>query len=542
MAFKNFVGTLRDYPLAHVPTWVLVIGTVVFWLELYIIRLPYGHTSWLAWALLSGVVFCMVYLQRQKIAGSLTSLDYLWRMQGWVGRSVITIAAILGAVYLAIGFYASVLPPHLSQEHDALTYHITLARQHLIRHSFAHIPWSTPDFFLLPLDYALSPFWLSTLWPNKIIQFWFFIGSLGCVFHLTRILSGENMLRAWTAVAAVMASHAIAIQVGTAMLDLVMMYCFFAFLHSLFMGRWVLAAIEFGFFAWSKAFIAPQMVMISLILGVIIFLACKRGFSICEIPVFNTHQWKTGGSVFLISSVLIAAPYLVKSFYYTGTPLYPFGVGVLSPLAEHQPDYWQAILQRAQDCLAEKDKYGHGRSVSAFVKHWWLIAVPEKGVNNAFDYPVGMVYLLVLAPFMWHVVVTLKSKRLPVISAVILVWWLTWWFGSQQSRFLLVPICMMVVIAVASMPKLNRVFMMAVMMTLGLEVISLVNAHRADWGKPYFDVLRGKDKKLVLLNPESAGTLDVDFPDVAFASLPVNVNNDNSVYVIAHWSRQRGIK
>jgi len=180
--------------------------------------------------------------------------------------------------------------------------------------------------------------------------------------------------------------------------------------------------------------------------------------------------------------------------------------------------------------------------VSAFVKHWWLIAVPEKGVNNAFDYPVGMVYLLVLAPFMWHVVVTLKSKRLPVISAVILVWWLTWWFGSQQSRFLLVPICMMVVIAVASMPKLNRVFMMAVMMTLGLEVISLVNAHRADWGKPYFDVLRGKDKKLVLLNPESAGTLDVDFPDVAFASLPVNVNNDNSVYVIAHWSRQRGIK
>ena len=528
MAFKNLNSPLKNYPLAHLPTLALMIGAFSFWLELYIIRLPSGHSSFLAWGIF---IFCLLALlfSRPWQSNIMPSLSD----ESLVLRVIFALGAFLGAIYLVVGLYASFLPPHLIQETDALMYHITIPRQHLLWHSFGHIPWSVADLFLLPLDYALSPFELATMLPNKLIQFIFFAGSLGCVFHLVYILSGRVLHRAWLGVLAVMACHAVAIQVGLAMLDLVMLYCFLAFIHSLLVGRWTLAAIELAFFFWSKSFIPLQMVVIGLVLGSILFWALKNNFSINEVLVPSPRERKIFMLGFAIASLGIALPHLIKSFYYTGTPLYPFGVGFLSPLAISSPEHWHSILQKAGMSLSVKDTYGHGRSIVAFIKHLWLIAVPEHRVNNAFDYPVGLIYLLVLGPFLSHFIGSLKSKRLPVLSMFVLIWWLTWWFGSQQSRFLLVPICMMIILTISFLPKISKVLIVLIILALGLEVVSLVDANRHDWGKPFSQLLRDQDRKILELQP-SVGALDVklDFPDVAFAPYPVTVIKSDSVFVI----------
>jgi hypothetical protein len=547
MSLKNLNGTLKNYPLTHLPTLVLIVGTLSFWIELYFIRLPYGHSSWLAWVIF---IFCLLALCSSRrvslralffrawqsfskeIASSLENAALRSASRHDTVKIIIAISAFLGLVYLGIGLYASFLPPHLVQESDALAYHITLPRQHLIHHSFAHIPWSTPDFFLLPLDYALSPFELATTWPNKLIQFVFFAGCLGCVFHLVYILSGQAVGRAWCAVLAIMAFHAIAIQVGLAMLDLVMLYCFLAFIHSLLIGRLGLAAVEFGFFFWSKSFIPLQMMAIGIMVALILFWVLKKGFSCDEISIPDKRGRKMFITVFLAASLGIALPYLIKSFYYTGTPFYPFGIGFLPPLVKYAPDHWHSILQRAADCLAVKNDYGHGRSIIAFLKHFWLIAVPEKGVNNTFDYPVGLIYLLFLAPFFGHAISSLKSRKLPVLSLMVMIWWMTWWVGSQQSRFLLVPICLMIIVSISFLPKVSRVLIVLIIIVLGLEVISLANAHRHDWGKPFSEVLRDKDKKLLEYQPPAGVEVELNFPDVAFASFPVTVHRSDSVYVI----------
>jgi hypothetical protein len=470
----------------------------------------------------------------------MSSVCRLGTALGWRGefyififlRIIFPLGVLLGLVYLAVGLYASLLPPHLIQESDALMYHIAIPRQHLLHHSFAHLTWSVPDLFLLPLDYALSPFELATTWPNKLIQFFFFAGCLACVFHLIYILSNYSRRRAILGVLAVMACHAVAIQVGSAMLDLVMLYCFLAFIHSLFLGRWALAAIELAFFFWSKSFIPFQMMVMGIIIGIILFWALKKGFVCRELPVPNPQGRKILMGVFGAASLVIALPQLIKSFYYTGALFYPFGAGVLSPLVQNTPAHWHAILQRAADCLSEKDAYGHGRSLAAFIKHFWLLAVPEKGVNNTFDYPVGLVYLLVLGPFFSHVFSSLKSRKLPVLSLLVLVWWLTWWFGSQQSRFLLVPICLMIILTISFLPKISRVLIVLIIMTLGVETISLVNANRHDWGKPFIKILRDKDKRLLELKPPAGRSeIELDFADVAFAAVPVNVRQE-SFYVI----------
>jgi len=533
MAFKNLKSTLKNYPLTHLPTFALVIGAISFWLELYVIRLPLGHSSWMAWVVF---IFCLLILVCFR-AWKLNFKYYkdLLVDKSWGFKAILAIAALLILVYLSVGLYASFFPPHLVQESDALTYHITLPRQHLIRHSFAHITWSTPDLFLLPLDYALSPFELSTLWPNKVIQFVFFAGCLGLVFHLVYLLSGKSVRRSAIGVLAVMACHGIAIQVGLAMLDLVMLYCFLAFLDSFLAGRWALAAIEFTFFFWSKAFIPPQMAVIGIMVGIILWGALKRGFSHDEIPIPGPRGRKIFITVFLAASLGVALPYLVKSFYYTGSPLYPFGVGFLPPLVQCAPDHWQSILQRAGECLSEKDRYGHGRSIIAFIKHFWLIAVPEKGVNNVFDYPIGLIYLLALGPFFGHAVSSLKSKKLPLLSLMIMVWWMTWWWGSQQSRFLLVPICLMIILSISFLPRISRILIVLVIMILALEAVSLINAHRHDWGKSYFSVLRDKDKKLLeTKSPLENSELELNFPDAAFSPFPVTVRHSDSVYVLPH--------
>ncbi len=541
MAYKNFSSTLKNYPLTHLPTLALVIGAFSFWLELYVIRLPFGHSSWLAWGIFILCLFVLAFsgnfLCHSRESGNL--IQKSWRVllgeKSWALKVIIATAAFLGLVYLGIGLYASFLPPHLIQESDALTYHLTLPRQHLLRHSFAHIPWSVPDLFLLPLEHALSPFELVTTWPNKWIQFVFFGGSLGLVFHLVYILSGQALRRAWIGVLAVMACHAVAIQVGLAMLDLVILYCFLACIHSLLMGRWALAAVEFTFFFWSKPLVPIQMMVVGIFMAMILFWALKNGFSCEELPVPGPRGRKIFITVFLVASLGIALPYLIKSFYYTGTPLYPFGIGFLAPLAQQAPNHWRSILARASDFFSQKDSYGHGRSVMAFIKHFWLMAVPEKGVNNAFDYPIGLIYLLVLGPFFGHTINFLKSRKLPVLSLMIIICWVAWWFGSQQSRFLLIPVSLMIILAVSYLPKISRVLIVLIMMALGLEVVSLANAHRHDWNKPFFQLLRDQDKKLLELKPPTGAVeVELNFPDVAFASLPVTVRRSGSVYVIPH--------
>jgi hypothetical protein len=531
MAIKNFNSTLKNYPVTHLPTIALLVGTISFWLELYFIRLPFGHTSWLAWGVL---IFCsLILLFNYRRNWDLKHWEILIAGEAKLVKIILAMAGFLGLAYLAVGLYASLLPPHLIQESDALMYHIMLPRQHLLLHSFAHISWSVPDLFLLPLDYALSPFELSTLWPNKLIQYVFFIASLGCVFKLVYLLSGQSFRRACLGVLAVMACHVISIQVGLAMLDLVMLYCFLAAIHSFLERRWILASVEFAFFFWSKSFICLQMAVIGIILAVIVWLAFKKDFSINELQIPDLRARRTMMITFIVISSGIALPHLIKSFYYTGTPLYPFGVGLASPLVTYTSDHWHAILQRAGECLAEKDNYGHGRSFVAFIKHFWLISVPEQGVNNTFDYPVGLIYLLMLFPFVLQVGKSLLAKKLPVLSMMVVIWWITWWFGSQQSRFLIVPICLLVILSISSFPRISRVLVLLIVMALGVEVISLANAHRHDWRKPFVEVLREKDKKLLGLKPlVGANVIDLDFPDAAFSPFPVSVSHSDLAFVI----------
>jgi hypothetical protein len=339
--------------------------------------------------------------------------------------------------------------------------------------------------------------------------------------------------------AAVLGSHFMGIQLGTGMLDLVLAYLFFAAIDSLFSRRYLLAAVEAAFFFWAKSFIPFQFTLI-LTLGLSLTLVFKRlGFKI---------QWLFhGGQVcldrngltrflifWLLVSCVVAGPFVVKSFQAAGTPLYPFFAGMFQTTsAVEDPVFWQTKLEYAPRFMEVKDQYGLPRTGLNFIRHLWLIAVPTKDVNNQFDYPVGLPYLLCIIPFVGFFIDSLFKKRFVILAWFVVIYWGLWWFGSQQSRFLYIPVFMMFLIVLIDHSQNRLVLKGALTFALLLTFVSVFRAHRSGFGRSDLSVLRPKDRQLLEMNKSWPGDkiMDLDYFDVAYAAFPVNVTRPTRYFV-----------
>lgn len=264
------------FTLSHLPTLLLIFGYPIYWLELYLLRSGHSETTPLAWVIFSFftlIVFSMNYIRLAAAARKF----FTWFAQKQLPVKLLLVSMGIGSgAALLFAFYASLLPPHLIQEFDALNYHIALPRQHLLRGSFSHIPWSTADLYFLPIDFALAPFWLATSLPNKLPQLFFIIGLLGVCGRLAWRFSGGKIWPVVLSVLAVLGSHNIGIQMGTAMLDIAICYLFLAALDSFLGGVVWLGVVELSFYVWSKPLIPAQFIITLVIFGFIWLLPFKN--------------------------------------------------------------------------------------------------------------------------------------------------------------------------------------------------------------------------------------------------------------------------
>ncbi len=423
--------------LAHLPTFLLIIGYPIFWLELYFGKGD-GQTS--PWAVILFLAMATFILWEKRRGGGLWFHEKIKDFMNLsrTQKVWIVVCGLFVLIILGVGLYAALLPPHLMQESDALNYHYTLPRQHLLRHSFAHIPWSTADLYLLPIDFSLSPYWFATPLPNKIPQFIFLLGLIILVFQLTYDLSGKNIMAAFLAIIAVLGTHSVGIQIGTAMLDLIIAYLFFAAIHSFLKRHFVLGTLEFVFFFWSKSFIPLQIMLVFLSLGLVWLIFFKRGRNcfwnitgekVVNLQGENPQKIRTKLIIwFFVFSFFIGGPFIGKNLLTAGTPLFPFGVGAIR--YKSQPmnrDYWQALAKKAEEVKSTRNQYGSGRSLKQFLLHLWLVAVPEKGVNNRYDYPLGLMYLLFVVPFGYLLFILGKKRKWALIPFFVVAYWLVWW-------------------------------------------------------------------------------------------------------------------
>jgi hypothetical protein len=536
---------------AHWPTVLLILGYPVYWLELYVFKIGGGRTTLLASILFLIFCICAIIVHRRSYISTFQNLKSKFLQQEKTIQLYFLGGGILVFSVLLCTFYASLLPPHLIQESDALNYHITLPRQHLILGSFKHIPWAADDLFLLPIDFALAPFWLVTTLPNKFPQYLFFLGLVFVAIVLLKHFSEATLPRQILLVFAIFGSHHIGIQMGTAMLDLVISYLLLAALDSFLSGRIFLSIIEFTFFFWSKSFFPPFVVGIVIVLLLLTRIFKKLGISHftwgfgemikSDVQQRYLKQLKKMILVFILLSTVTAGPFVIKSTHYAGTPLYPFAPGMvlLNKHIDKASTAWQSLTNASQKWVTEiKDSYGYGRSPLIFLKHFWLIAVPDEGVNNKYDYPLGLVYLLLVGPFVGLFINALKTKRLPIIPIFIVIYWLFWWMGSQQSRLLYIPVLLMLIVTFSELKVHSKALMTAFMIALIFNALSIFRAHRHDFGQSHIEVLREKDVGLLEMNKEylrrkGRGMIDLDYHDAAFAQFPVRVVKERLPHTLA---------
>jgi hypothetical protein len=528
--------------LAHLPTWMLMIGLPVYWLEMSFHQHNYGITTPIAW-----VVFAIVAALTIKRAmnNHFGQVKKLWPAS-WPDRILVIIGITLCLGIAAVYCYAAFLPPHLPQEEDVLNYHYTFPRQHLIRNSFEYIRWSTCDLFPYPVQFGLAPFWFATELPNKLPQFLFFI-SVPLV--LVRLLSFVGKVEPWKCFLVVFAfwgAHHTVIQGGTAMLDVVLAYLFLAALDSLLRANWILAAVEFVLYFWSKSFAPLQMTAVIVVLVITLLLLKRFGFTISwGFSAASTALHKVDATVlrklillFSVFSILVAGPFVYKSLKVGGTPLFPFFVGVFPHLHNPSEDPWEwdSFVAAAKYDLSMKDAYGLPRTAVNLIKHFWLIAVPQEGVNNVFDYPIGLVYLLCLGPFIYFMVKGVIKKQVGILPLLVCIIWSSWWLGSQQSRFLYVPLLLMYLLVIAEI-RYSRAFFVSILLAVFLSAGSAFRAHRSDFGKAPEALLRAQDQEFRRLSKEyisqgRSGKVTVDHYQAAYAQFPARVLEENIPYTL----------
>ena len=165
------------------------------------------------------------------------------------------------------------------------------------------------------------------------------------------------------------------------------------------------------------------------------------------------------------------------------------------------------------------------------------MAVPEKGVNNAFDYPLGLTYLLMIGPFLFFLIKDILRRKFSSLSILAAVIWALWWFTAQQSRFLYLPLMIVFMVTIARLEKIPRGLYLCLLISLFLEAISLWGAHKNDMARWGVDVLRPQDKQMLALNRyyfahSQSNYIDWPSHDVAYAQFPVTVHKEELPHTI----------
>lgn len=257
------------------------------------------------------------------------------------------------------------------------------------------------------------------------------------------------------------------------------------------------------------------------------------------IDTFLPKNWLLALVLWIILSPVVAGPFIAKSIYYAATPFYPLAPGITGTNAYilSHPQNWHGLQQASQIWMGPTIHHGHGRDLWSFIKHWWLLSVPENGVNNAFDYPLGLTYLLMIGPFLFFLVRDCIRREFSPWSVLAAVMWGLWWFSTQESRYLFIPLLIIFMVTIARLGKASKGLLLCLLVSLLFNAFSLWGAHKGDIKKWGVNALRNQDKQLVELNKrylKDALSSYVDWPshDVAYAQFPVMVRKEELPHTI----------
>jgi hypothetical protein len=347
-----------------------------------------------------------------------------------------------GALPLLLFFLAALvftligaLAPATDSDYDSLVYHLTIPKVYLRHGAIHHIPWLTHSNFPFGIEML---YMLGLLLRDQ---------SLAKLFHFgcgwLAVLAVFSFARRWWGAlagrlgAAIFVAIPIVIwQATTAYNELALALYAFLTVYALalwFRARardegdgwlWV-AAITCGLALGVKMLAGSLLIFALLALAWNLRAASGRRRAACQMLVFA------------VIAGVVAAPWYLKSYLWTGNPVYPFMYEIFGG------SHWTA--ERAQEYTEAQKAFGIGAGPLAFLALPWNLTMKPRWF---FDQPQVLraftVYVVVFGPLMLAFLPTLlASRRLGTPGRLPLWFALTYaaiWFALSQNGRYLVPV------------------------------------------------------------------------------------------------------
>ncbi len=411
----------------ELPLWLWLAGYIEFlWHTAGPGLIPVGLISSLAFAVLATTCFV-----KQRTTWVVDFRDFFqsWRGLPGKGESILFFTYAVGFLLLtaiiSLALFSALRPPFLPQEYDAINYQMGIPRQLLIRESLTRIDWSVADLWPMAMQIGMAPIFSAFGTINKLPQFLFALGAAATLYKLPKQINPNlsSPLLQVIPLLAIFGSHGVAIQLGTGMMDLPALYLLLLSISAAYDRRIFTAALSLAVYTASKAFHPFQIGAV--VIAAAVWMWPNR-------PALKLYL-KKFLPIFISLSVLLMARSTWNSLNASGTPLFPFFACAFAE-GKYCADEKRSILEESASLLlATRGTYGSGRGLQALFDHFWRISVPTKGVNNEFDYPLGLPWLLllVMAPF-----AIARERRLNSFLALAVLFWALWWMNSHQSRWL----------------------------------------------------------------------------------------------------------
>lgn len=349
------------------------------------------------------------------------------------GDSVLT----LGAVMLGGLALIAALSPPTGADWDGLSYHLAVPKIYLAHHAIHYIPFTSHSNFpfLTEMLYTVG-LAFGSAGVAKLFHFWMYIGTAAailslCKRHLTALAGKAGSL-------IFMSAPVVFSEAGLAYADITM-------------GFYILLA-TYALLNWeqtrSRGWIAACALLCGFALGTKILVVIPIAVFCAWILIVEGREcgWRKGFSlacILGISSLVIGSPWYIKAWIYTGNPVYPFMYGIFGG------KLWTAQL--AADYVKEQTSFGMGKSIpQLFMSPWNLLAnairffnLPDPKHPNFFAM-IGPAFLgLIPIPF----VVSRLNKAFLRISAVAMVFFISWFFLMQHSRYLIAALPLFAIMA-----------------------------------------------------------------------------------------------
>ena len=327
------------------------------------------------------------------------------------------------------------LAPAGDSDYDSLVYHLTIPKIYLQDGGIHSIPWLTHSNFPFTLE-MLYTLGLSLRDQSLAKLFHFGCGwlTLCAVFAYGRRWWGERA--GWIGAAVFAAIPIVAWQMMTAYIELGV--ALYAFLAVCALSRWFEERARGGGqgWLWVAALMCGWGLGVKMLAGVVlIFAVGALAWGLRTAP--DKGRGVRQVAVFALIAAAIGAPWYVKSYLWTGNPVYPFFFEVFGGR------YWTA--DRAALYTEAQKVFGLGTGPLDFLALPWNLTMRSRWF---FDQPEVLrpfnVYVLVFGPLLLAFLPALPAAgplggfgRLSLWFALVFA---AVWFGLTQNGRYLIPI------------------------------------------------------------------------------------------------------